>query len=170
MAALQLGEAARNDAILRKCLEQDLRELEHNLERDTLSCAFVLVADNILEFKLALPRNKLTSGEFHDKFGIFTDAEGNQISFKRLLQRQHSRHTQLRIHQGIRSWQPELLALVQDDIQRFERAVETDHDPNVRVFDLPQPHGSVSSVCELDPRPYPNPILGGLGGSMNRVT
>jgi hypothetical protein len=51
------------------------------LEEETLSALAWLVADGILSFKLALPRNKLERGEFHDKFGVFTDAEGNQVSF-----------------------------------------------------------------------------------------
>jgi hypothetical protein len=79
--ALQLGEAARYDEVLRRALERNLDDLERALEQETLSTLAWLVADGILDFKLALPRNKLEHGEFHDKFGIFTDAAGNQISF-----------------------------------------------------------------------------------------
>jgi hypothetical protein len=32
-----------------------------------------MIADEILDFKLALPRNKLERGDFHDKFGVFVD-------------------------------------------------------------------------------------------------
>jgi hypothetical protein len=51
------------------------------LAKDTLSALAWMVADEILTFKLALPQNKLAGGDFHDKFGVFTDAEGNQVSF-----------------------------------------------------------------------------------------
>jgi len=57
---------------------QDLRKA---LNEETLSALAWLVADGFLDFKLALPCNKLDQGEFHDKFGIFTDSKGNQVSF-----------------------------------------------------------------------------------------
>jgi hypothetical protein len=40
-----------------------------------------MVADEIITFKLALPQAKLQQGNFHDKFGIFADIYGNQVSF-----------------------------------------------------------------------------------------
>lgn len=40
-----------------------------------------MVADGVLTFKLALPTNELQGGDFHDKIGLFTDAEGNQVAF-----------------------------------------------------------------------------------------
>ena len=78
--ALQEGSAARQDETLRLAMETNIRDLRKSLQEETLSALAWLVADGILDFKLALPRNKLDQGEFHDKFGIFTDAEGNQVS------------------------------------------------------------------------------------------
>ncbi len=79
--ALQMGDAARYDPILRAALTRNIDELAQMLETETLSALAWMIADEILTFKLALPHNKLQGGEFHDKFGIFTDAEGHQISF-----------------------------------------------------------------------------------------
>jgi hypothetical protein len=79
--ALQEGSEARQDEALKQAIEVNINELEQTLEEDTLSALAWLVADGILDFKLALPRNKLEQGEFHDKFGIFTDEVGNQVSF-----------------------------------------------------------------------------------------
>lgn len=80
--ALQEGDAARRDDTLKKTIEINLDALEKTLEKNTLSALAWMIADGILDFKLALPRNKLDQGEFHDKFGIFTDTEGNQVSFR----------------------------------------------------------------------------------------
>lgn len=66
---------------MKQALEININDLGRLLEQETLSNLSWLVADGILDFKLALPRNKLDQGEFHDKFGIFTDADGNKVSF-----------------------------------------------------------------------------------------
>ncbi|MBX3016174.1 MAG: hypothetical protein KF832_31925, partial [Caldilineaceae bacterium] len=79
--ALYLGEQARFDADLRALIAQNVVDLAVSLEQDTLSALAWMVADGVLEFRLALPINKLTGGDFHDKFGIFTDRVGNQLSF-----------------------------------------------------------------------------------------
>ena len=80
--ALQQGEAARHDVILRRVIERNIDDLEQTLEHETLSALAWLVADGILNFKLALQRNNLAGGEFQDKFGIFTDREHNRVIFK----------------------------------------------------------------------------------------
>jgi hypothetical protein len=79
--ALKTGDEARVDRALRQALESSVSDLARCLEEDTLAALAWMVADGLLDFRLALPREKLSGGEFHDKFGIFTDEDGNQISF-----------------------------------------------------------------------------------------
>jgi len=66
--ALQEGSAARLDETLKMAMEVNLHNLRTSMEKHTLSALAWMVADGILDFKLALPRNKLEQGEFHDKF------------------------------------------------------------------------------------------------------
>lgn len=70
--ALQHGDAARTDPLLYARLQSNLDDITRSLQSDTLSALAWMVADGVLDFKLALPRNKLDQGNFHDKFGIFT--------------------------------------------------------------------------------------------------
>lgn len=79
--ALHLGDSARSDPILHAALSRNIHDLQKTLEQETLSALAWMVADEILTFKLALPTKKLAGGDFHDKFGILTDEEGNQLSF-----------------------------------------------------------------------------------------
>ena len=79
--ALEAGNRARSDPALHRVLEQNITSLARTLERDTLSALAWMVADEIISFKLALPYEKLRQGDFHDKFGVFTDAQGNRVSF-----------------------------------------------------------------------------------------
>ena len=63
-----------------RMLERSIEQLEQDLNGDTLSALAWMIADGILEFRLALPRGRL-DGDFHDKFGVFVDIDGNQVSF-----------------------------------------------------------------------------------------
>jgi len=76
--ALIKGDQARSDILLFSILKQDIVDLKGSLEKETLSALAWMVADGVISFKLALPRNKLDQGDFHDKFGVFTDGDGYQ--------------------------------------------------------------------------------------------
>lgn len=152
--ALQQGVAARHDAVIRTALERNIDELARTLEKDTLSALAWMVADEILDFRLALPRNKLQGGEFHDKFGIFTDAEGHQVSFNGSYNEsvQGTRNYEsLRIFS---SWNDPFAALVQADSERFER-LWNNLDPNVQVYTLPDAARANILKLRSEPRPYP---------------
>jgi superfamily II DNA or RNA helicase len=151
-----VGDAARTDPLLRAVLRRNIAELGEMLERDTLSALAWMVADEVLTFKLALPHKKLAGGEFHDKFGVFTDAEGNQLSFNG----SYNESIQgTRNYESIRIfslWEPAFARLVQADVARFERLWRNE-DPNVRVFDLPEAAREEILKLREGERPYPEP-------------
>ena len=154
--ALQMGDAARNNSALHAALTRSIGDLTTTLERQTLSALAWMVADEIVTFKLALPRNKLERGEFHDKFGIFTDAEGNQVSFNGSY---NDSIQGTRNYESIKvfcSWQPAIAALAQTDAERFNR-LWNNLDPNVRVFDLPEAAREQILKLRTGDRPYPEP-------------
>ena len=154
--ALQVGEAARYDKVLRRAIERSLGDLEQSLKQETLSALAWLVADGILDFKLALPRNKLEHGDFHDKFGVFTDDAGNQVSFNGSY---NDSIQGTRNYESIKifcSWQPAFADLVKADTERFER-LWSNFDPNVRVFGLPEAARAHIVRLRAQDRPYPEP-------------
>jgi superfamily II DNA or RNA helicase len=154
--ALQDGSAARQDETLRLAMEENIHDLRKTLQEETLSALAWLVADGILDFKLALPRNKLDQGEFHDKFGIFTDAEGNQVSFNGSY---NDSIQGTRNYESIKifcSWQSVLALLVNADQERFER-LWSNKDPNVQVYDLPEAAKANIIKLRTQERPYPEP-------------
>ncbi len=151
--ALQLGEAARRDEVLRSAIERNMRDLESTLKQETLSALAWLVADGILDFKLALPRHKLERGEFHDKFGIFTDTEGNRVSFNGSY---NDSIQGTRNYESIKifcSWEEAFAELVTADAERFEHLWD-DLDPNVQVFNLPEAAQSRIVRLRSPSRPY----------------
>jgi DNA phosphorothioation system restriction enzyme len=154
--ALYSGEQAKVDETLKASLAQSIQDLEQTLQHDTLTALSWMIADGILDFRLAVPREKLAGGEFHDKFGIFTDAEGNRVSFNGSYNDsiQGSRN-----YESIKvfcSWEPAFAPLVEADAQRFER-LWNNEDPNVRIYLLPE--AAREQILKLRPadRPYPRP-------------
>src|SRR3990172_1477800 len=55
--AIRLGDAARRDAALRDVLVRALDALAASLERDTLNALAWMIADGVLEFRFAVPRD-----------------------------------------------------------------------------------------------------------------
>jgi DNA phosphorothioation system restriction enzyme len=154
--ALQLGQAARCDEVLRRAMARNLEELARTLEEETLSALAWLVADGILDFKLALPHSKLERGEFHDKFGVFTDVEGNQVSFNGSYNDSIQGTRNYESLKVFCSWQPAFADLVRADAERFEK-LWSNLDPNVQVFDLLEAtRGRIVRLRTWE-RPYPEP-------------
>lgn len=151
--ALATGDAAKEDDLLYEILKKNIEDLRKSLEIDTLSAIAWMIADNILDFKIALPRNKLDHGDFHDKFGIFADADGNHIVFNGSY---NDSIQGTRNYESIKifcSWDLAATAWVEGDKQRFEN-LWNNLDPNVRVYDLKS--AAKEKILELrsNERPY----------------
>lgn len=154
--ALYSGEQAREDAALKASLARSITNLQYALEHDTLTALSWMIADGILDFRLAVPREKLAGGEFHDKFGIFVDSDGNRVSFNGSY---NDSLQGTRNYESIKvfcSWEPAFAPLVDADAQRFER-LWNNEDPNVRIYPLPE--AAREQILKLRPveRPYPRP-------------
>jgi superfamily II DNA or RNA helicase len=169
--ALQTGDAAKHDLLLYEAIKHGITSLEQALERDVLSALAWMVADEVISFKLALPRNKLERGDFHDKFGVFTDHTGNKISFNGSY---NDSIQGTRNYESIKvfcSWQPPFDRFVKADDERFER-LWANADPNVRVYDLPE--AALEQILSLrsSDRPYkppPGSNLNSLLGSIDAL-
>lgn len=154
--ALRKGDAAREDPVLRDALERNIDDLARTMEKDALAALAWMVSDGILDFKLALPRNKLDQGDFHDKFGVFADAEDNRISFNGSY---NDSIQGIRNYESIKvfcSWLPSFAPLVLSDSERFE-FLWRDQDPNVRVFGLPEAARNRILRLRKSDRPYSKP-------------
>lgn len=154
--ALQMGELARTDQILRTALQQNITSLSQELEQNTLSALVWMIADEILTFKLALPQNKLAGGDFHDKFGVFTDAENNRVSFSGSPNESIQGFCNYESNKIFQSWNPAMRPFVEADEKRFERLWQNE-DANVRTYDLPEAAREQILKLREGERPYPKP-------------
>ncbi len=69
---------------LKKIISRSLTEIEDCLVRQRLNALAWLIADGSLEIRLALrvdENGQIAPGLYHEKVGVFTDAEGNHVAF-----------------------------------------------------------------------------------------
>ncbi len=155
--ALLAGDIARSNPELLRVLKRDIQSLTSSLDENTLSALAWMVADEILDFKIALPINKLNRGDFHDKFGIFTDEENYQVSFNGSYNDSIQGNRNYESIKVFCSWDPAFAPLVKADAIRFER-LWNNADPNVQVYNLPQAAREHIIQLRNNSRPYPKPI------------
>jgi len=153
--ALQAGDVARDDALLRMALRRNVEVLAATLERDTLSALAWMVADGILTFKLAVPRKDL-HGQFHAKFGVFSDAGGNQVSFSGSYNDSIHGTENYEEITVFWSWEAAYVPHIQATVERFER-LWNNQDQNVRAFELPEAVREQILQLRTAERPYPEP-------------
>lgn len=136
-AALNQGDQAKTDQILYDHLETVVEDLPEALEVQTLSALAWMIADGLLDIRLALPRGDL-DGDFHDKFGIFQEGGGDSVAFHGS---QNDSAKAFRNYESISvfySWVDAREGLrVSEHQNRFEQ-LWNNRDPNVRVLNLPE--------------------------------
>lgn len=151
--ALSTGHQAKEDVITKLILKNSIPDIRKGLEEKTLSTLAWLIADNIIDFKIALPRKLLNYGEFHDKFGIFYDYYGDILSF---IGSYNDSIQGTRNYESIKvfkSWIPEFTEIVISEKNRFN-AIWENHDQNLLVFDLPSAAKEEIIKLRKHERPY----------------
>lgn len=152
--AIQHGSDAKEDPRLRDALTAALDDLEKNLEKATLSVLAWMIADGLLDFRVALPTGKL-DGDFHDKFGLFEDALGQGVAFHGSSNDSAQAFRNYESISVYYSWQDAREASrVTHEQERFA-AIWENRDANLRVYSLPEAvRRRLIAYTEREPRPY----------------
>lgn len=153
-AAIARGVDARTNPALLRSLEQAITELANDLESNTLDALAWMLADGVLDFKIAIPTGEL-DGDFHDKFGIFWDTAGNGISFHGS---QNDSQRAFRNYEAISvfySWVDEREhQRVKNHQARFNNLWDNG-DANLRVYEMPDAvRRNLLQYVTRAPRPY----------------
>ncbi|WP_256299312.1 DEAD/DEAH box helicase family protein [Haloarchaeobius salinus] len=154
--AIKRGEAAQRDGELYSEMEGLVNDLQTNLEENTQNTLAWLIADGLLQIKIAVAQGQLT-GDFHDKWGVVTDKYDDKIAFHGSQNDSRKSLTNYEANSIFTSWRSELDATrVQQHEQRFDDLWENQKS-GVQCFNLPD---SVNlDIVELrsDERPYQDP-------------
>lgn len=163
-AAIVRGVDARGNVDLLNALRQAISELSEDLSSNTLVALAWMLADNLLDFKIAIPTGDL-DGDFHDKFGIFWDQAGDGISFHGS---QNDSQRAFRNYESISifySWVDEReRQRVRNHQARFNSLWENG-DPNLRVYEMPDAiRRDLLEYTTRSPRPYASRTVAKEGG------
>lgn len=152
--ALTKGLVKPNDLNIIQIMKQNLDTLKSYLENKTLNALGWLIYDGIIEFKFALPTNKLESGDFHDKFGIFYKKNGPALSFNGSVNDSKKGEINYESIKVFKSWEG-LDFFVEADRIRFEK-IWNNEDPNIKIYELPQAIKKEIFNLRTESRPYIN--------------
>lgn len=115
----------------RQAILDQIDTLATEIQENTLNALAWMIFDGIIVLRFAVPTQKL-DGDFHDKFGIFSDNEGNRISFNGSINDSKKGFSNYESIKVFRTWDS-TVSYVENDVKRFERIWEG-RDPNLRVF------------------------------------
>lgn len=109
-----------------------VNRLAEEIAADTQNALGWMVYDNILEFRFAIPTKKLIDGDFHDKFGIFYNENGECLSFSGSVNDSSKGFSNYESIKVFKSWEG-MFPYVNADMQRFEK-LWNNFDDNLRVL------------------------------------
>ena len=135
--ALKFGESAKNDAIIRGVLTRNIDVLATTLENDTRNALAWMVADGYLEFRFAVPRDRLSAGDYHDKVGVFTDANGDQVAIHGSLNDSIKASFNGEAFSVFKSWETGQAPYVEMHRTRLE-ALWTNQNKQFSVYRIPE--------------------------------
>lgn len=155
--AIKTGDKAKRDRTLRASLSETISDLETSLDDDTRNAIAWMIADGLLELKLAVPEPSL-GGDFHDKFGIFIDEGGNRVAFQ--SSQNDSKHAMTN-YEGYRvdcDWISSREATAVDRHEnRFDR-LWNDENELVRTYSVPEGiKEQIADIRDYGERPYDPP-------------
>lgn len=148
-------------------MARSLEELEASLETETLAAIAWMVADGLLEFRIACPANDL-DGDFHDKFGVFSDAAGDRVAFHGSPNDSAQAFRNYESISAFYSWIDDReTARIDSESERFQRLWDN-HDANVRTFTMPEAikRNLIFAVRQFQQRAQQALTLGGLEGAV----
>ena len=130
--AIRQGYTDR-ETIIKTAIRRELREPRNSFQENRLNFLANLIADEILDIKIAVTDNNGLFGMYHEKMGIIEDAEGNKVAFAGSMN--ESANALLANYETIdvyTSWS--------NDIERVKSkegafsAIWNNYEPNVRTY------------------------------------
>jgi len=151
--AIQKGEEAKTDAILYKALMDSIHDLKQDLEEAPLNALAWLIADGLLTIKFAIPKGRLDGGDFHDKFAVFEDVEGNKVAIHGSFN--DTMHASLNgeSFSVFKSWENAQNDYVETHSKRFASLWENKNEM-FQIYDIPEAAKEQIIRLRTGERPY----------------
>ena len=136
--AIRTGYKKR-EQVIQEALFRELKPACNKFETERLNLLANLIADGVLDIKIAFLENQSAYGLYHEKMGILTDSNGNKIAFSGSMnETENAIVTNYETIDVFRSWKSED---EQERVRIKENAflsIWNDYEPNIRIFDFPK--------------------------------
>lgn len=136
--AIRTGYEMR-DEILKNAVMRELSEPKTLFEENSLNQLANLIADDILDIKIAFTENEQQIGMYHEKMGLISDVEGNVVAFSGSM---NESLTAVSLnYESIDvfcSWKNDEQRERVSDKQAAFVAIWNDNEPNISVLDFPE--------------------------------
>lgn len=140
-------------AALERILSLKLEDIKKELSEKTQNTIAWLIDDNILDFKFAIPVNKL-DGDFHDKFGIFYGEKPEEIlSYTGSINDSKKGLSNYESIKIFKSWVDGNIEIIAEDISRFNDLWQG-NDHNIKIYTIPEAIRGKIIRLRNDIRPY----------------
>ena len=125
--------------IVRQAVIREMREARNVFEEKRLNLLANLIADNILDIKIAFTENGSVMGMYHEKMGIISDGDGNVVAFSGSMnESQNAFKDNYEVIDVWCSWKSdEQREKVDTKVAAFT-SIWNDTEPNIRIVDFPE--------------------------------
>ena len=134
--AIRSGYEQR-DQIVKNAIRREMKEGKTEFEQARLNLLANLIADNVLDIKIAFTEDDMKMGMYHEKMGILVDEEGNKVAFAGSMN--ESATAMILNYETIDvfcSWKGE-----EDRVSAKENAfaaIWNDCEPNIKIIEFPE--------------------------------
>jgi len=126
------------DEVITHALLQELEQEFDQVVQNRLECLAWLLQRGVLDIKLAIPKAIRRQGIYHEKLGIFTDAEENQVVFTGSANESSSALIDnFECVDVLWSWETSLQSRVTSKVRNFQRLWDN-QTPNLEVIKFPE--------------------------------
>lgn len=154
--AFRLGNEARKNNIVFQTLTKQVEKLKNNMQNSKLILLAWLIADGLLEVKIAVPKNN--RGDFHDKFAIFEDINGDKVALHGSLNDSNQASFNGEGVSVFRSWIPGQEVFVEGHEARFNQSL-LQESSFYHIYNLPEAiQVDIIRLKENNVRPYKLPV------------
>lgn len=135
--AIKKGYELRS--VVRQAIMREMREAKNSFEEKRLNLLANLIADDILDIKIAFTESGSAIGMYHEKMGIITDAEGNIVVFSGSMnESQNSLRDNYEVIDVWCSWESEeQREKVAVKVAAFN-SIWNNSEPNISIVDFPE--------------------------------
>ena len=136
--AIRTGYKKR-EQVVKDALFRELKSADNRFDKERLNLLANLIADGILDIKIAFLENQSACGLYHEKMGILTDSSGNKIAFSGSMnETENAIIVNYETIDVFCSWKSED---AKERVFKKENAftsIWNDYEPNIRIFDFPE--------------------------------